>query len=172
MTDTDTTTIDGTLENVKHKYRITQVNKLVRNHSILSAAMGVVPIPPLTMGLILANNLTMLKRLSSVYDVKFRKDIGKAVISSFLSGCGTVSMSGRLIWGLSTAIPIAAPVISVVTIPVLGSATTYAVGHLFIQHFESGGTFLTFDPELVKGHYAELFAEGEKLAEAEKPAKA
>ena len=165
---TDTSTIDSTLENVKHKYRITRVNKLVRNHSVLSAAMGVVPMPPLTMALILTNNLAMLKRLSSVYDVKFRKDAGKAAISSFLGGCGTVSISGRLIWGLSTAIPVAAPVIGVVTIPIFGAATTYAIGHLFIQHFESGGTFLNFDPEAVKGHYAELFAEGEKLAESEK----
>ena len=159
------TTLDGTLENVKHKYRISRVNRLVRNHSVLSAAMGAVPMPPLAMGLILANNLTMLKRLSSVYNVKFRKDIGKAVISSFLGGCGTVSISGRVIWGLSTAIPVAAPVISIVTTPIIGAATTYAIGHLFIQHFESGGTFLNFDPEKVKGHYAELFAQGkEELA--------
>ncbi len=168
MTATDIpTTLDGTLENVKHKYRMTRANKLVRNHSVLSAAMGVVPLPPLTMALILANNLKMLHKLSSIYDVKFRKDAGKAAISSFLGGCGTVSISGRLIWGLSTALPVAAPVISVVTIPMFGAATTYAIGHLFIQHFESGGTFLTFDPEKVRGHYAELFAEGEKLAEGE-----
>jgi uncharacterized protein (DUF697 family) len=172
MTDTDTTTIDGTLENVKHRYRITRVNKLVRNHSVLSAAMGLVPMPPVTMGLILANNLKMLHKLSSIYGVKFSEDAGKAAISSFLAGCGTVSISGRLIWGLSTAIPVAAPVIGIVTIPIFGTAATYAVGHLFIQHFESGGTFLNFDPEKVKGYYAELFAEGEKLAEGEKIAKA
>jgi len=172
MTATDPATQEDTLENVKHGYRISQANKLVRNHSVLSAAMGVVPLPPLTMALILANNLKMLHKLSSVYGVKFRKDAGKAAISSFLGGCGTVSISGRLIWGLSTAIPVAAPVISIVTIPAFGAATTYAIGHLFIQHFESGGTFLTFDPEKVKDHYAELFAEGEKLAEDEKTATA
>lgn len=173
MTATDIpTTLDGTLENSKHKSRTTQVNNLVRNHSVVSAAMGVVPIPPLTMALILTNNLKMLHKLSSIYGVKFRKDVGKAAISSFLGGCGTVSISGRVIWGLSTVLPMAAPVISVVTIPAFGASTTYAVGHLFIQHFESGGTFLTFDPEKVKGHYAELFAEGEKLAESEEPAKA
>ncbi len=170
MTDTETetpTTLDGTLENVKHKYRLTRVNRLVKIHCVLSAAMGAVPMPPAAMGLILANNLTMVYKLSSIYGVKFRKDIGKAVISSFLAGCGTVSISGRLIWGLSTAIPVAAPVIGIVTTPLFGAAATYAVGQLFIQHFESGGTFLTFDPELVKGHYAELFAEGEeKFAKA------
>ena len=43
----------------------------------------------------------------------------------------------------------------------------YAMGQLFVQHFESGGTFLTFDPEKVRGHYAELFEEGKELAKAE-----
>ncbi len=173
ITDTEIpTTLDGTLENVKHKYRISRANKIVRNYSVLSAAMGAVPLPPLAMGLILSNNLAMLYKLSSIYGVKFRKDAGKAAISSFLAGCGTVSISGRLIWGLSTAIPMAAPVISIVTTPLFGAAATYAVGHLFIQHFESGGTFLNFDPEKVKGHYAELFSEGEKLAEGEELAKA
>ena len=167
MTATDQTTLDGTLENVKHRYRISRVNRLVRNHSLLSAPLGAIPMPPLAMSLILANNLTMLKRLSSVYDVKFSKDAGKAAISSFLGSCGALSISGRLIWGLSTAIPVAAPVISVVTTPLMGFALTYAIGHLFIQHFESGGTFLNFDPEQVKGHYAKLFKEGEKLAESE-----
>lgn len=173
MTATDIpTTIDGTLENVKHKYRTTRVNKLVRNHSVVSAAMGVIPMPPVAMPLILANNLKMLHKLSSIYDVKFREDAGKAFISSFLVGCGTVSISGRLIWGLSTAIPVAAPVISMVTTPVFGAAATYAIGHIFIQHFESGGTFLTLDPDKVRGHYAALFKEGEKLAEKEKLAEA
>ncbi len=160
------TTLDGTLENVKHKYRITQANKLVRNHSVISGVMGIVPIPPLAMAIILANNLKMLHKLSSTYDVKFSKNAGKAAISSFLGACGTVSISGRLIWGLGAAIPIAAPVFSLLTMPAFGASTSYAIGNLFIQHFESGGTFLTFDPEKVKGHYAELFAEGEKLAKA------
>ena len=104
--------------------------------------------------------------------MKIRSLILLLALSSFLAGCGTVSISGRVIWGLSTAIPVAAPVISMVTIPIFGAAATYAVGHLFIQHFESGGTFLTFDPEKVKGHYAKLFAEGEKRAEGEKLAEA
>ena len=37
--------------------------------------------------------------------------------------------------------------------PVIAGAA-YAVGKVFIQHFASGGTFLTFDPEKVRAHYA------------------
>lgn len=162
-----TTTIEGTLEQKQHKELTSKANKTVKIHSILSGAMGVVPMPPLAVAMIFANNLKMLHKLSAIYGVKYHKNIGKAAISSFLGSCGTVSISGRLIWGLSTVVPVAAPVISVVTMPLLGSSTTYAIGKLFVQHFESGGTFLTFDPEKVRGHYAELFKEGKDIAKAE-----
>lgn len=160
-------TIDGTLEQKKHRELTSRANKTVKIHSVISGALGVIPIPPLGVAIIIANNLKMLHKLSTIYGVKYHKDVGKAAISSFLVGCGTYSISGRLIWGLSTVAPIAAPIIGVVTIPLFATSATYAIGKLFIQHFESGGTFLTFDPDKVRGHYAELFNEGKKLSKAE-----
>lgn len=159
-------TIDGTLEQMKHKSLTSRAKKTVKIHSVISGAMGVIPLPPLGVAMIIANSLKMLHKLSSIYGVEYRKDIGKAAISSFLTGCGTFSISGRLIWGLSSVAPMAAPVIGVVTIPLFATSATYAIGQLFIQHFESGGTFLTFDPDKVRGHYAELFKEGGELAKA------
>ncbi|NJL59719.1 MAG: hypothetical protein HC887_08825 [Desulfobacteraceae bacterium] len=47
--------------------------------------------------------------------------------------------------------------------PASAGAMTYAVGRVFLQHFESGGTFLNFNPEEVKEHYARLFEEGKKV---------
>lgn len=160
------TTLKGTLEQVKHKNRISQANKTVRNHSILTGALGIISIGPLGVPLIIANGLKMLHKLSKIYGIEFKKDAGKSAISSFLVACGTYSISGRLIWGLGTLIPAAVPVIGVVTRPIFATAVMYAMGKIFIQHFESGGTFLTFDPEKVRGHYAELFEEGKELAKA------
>jgi hypothetical protein len=54
-------------------------------------------------------------------------------------------------------------------------ASTYALGRIFIQHFNSGGTFLTFDAEKVQEHFRQLYAEGTKLAaemESSKPEEA
>ena len=160
-------TIDATLEQKKHKDLTSKANRVVKIHSVISGALGVIPLPPLGVAMIVANNLKMLHKLSTIYGIKYYKDVGKEAISSFLVGCGTYSISGRLIWGLSALAPVAAPVIGVVTIPIFGSSATYAIGKIFVQHFESGGTFLTFDPEKVRGHYAELFKEGKELAKAD-----
>ena len=48
--------------------------------------------------------------------------------------------------------------------PALAGASTYAVGKVFVQHFESGGTFLNFDPEDVRDYYAEQFEKGKAAA--------
>lgn len=143
--------------------KASHANTIVQYHSIGSGAIAIVPIPPLAVGLILANNLKMLHGLSSVYGIAFRKDLGKSAISSFLVACGSMSISGRLVWGLSTLMPFAAPIISMSTASLMATALTYANGQIFKQHFASGGTFLDFDPEKVRDHYAELIEEGKKL---------
>ncbi len=43
-------------------------------------------------------------------------------------------------------------------------ASTWALGKVFIQHFESGGTFLDFKPEEVKEYFKAQFVEGRKMA--------
>ena len=49
--------------------------------------------------------------------------------------------------------------------PIISAATTYAVGQIFIQHFESGGTLLSFDAEKAMGLFKGLFKKGRVEAE-------
>ena len=43
-----------------------------------------------------------------------------------------------------------------------GGATTYAVGKVFIQHFEMGGTLLNFNPDEVRKYFQEQYQQGMK----------
>ena len=61
------------------------------------------------------------------------------------------------------AIPLLGTLVGGVSWLALAGASTYAVGRVFVQHFESGGTFLTLDPEQVRAHYREEFERGEQL---------
>ena len=65
---------------------------------------------------------------------------------------------------LAKAIPGIGTTAGVVAMPILGGATTYATGKVFIQHFASGGTFLSFNPDKVKAYYEEMLKEGQKVA--------
>jgi len=49
--------------------------------------------------------------------------------------------------------------------PLFTGASTYAIGNLFIRHFESGGTLLNMDPQKMREHFKEEFENGKKVAE-------
>ena len=51
-------------------------------------------------------------------------------------------------------------IFSFAAMPTLNAAISYAVGKVFIQHFESGGTFLDFDPKKVRAYFEDQFREG------------
>jgi uncharacterized protein (DUF697 family) len=116
------------------------------------------------MAALLALNLKMIQALSRIYGVEFNKDLGKAAIYSFIGACGAGAIGGRVIFGLSTLIPVAGQLLQAVTVPLFAAGLTYATGKLFTQHFASGGTFLDFDPDAVREHFYAEFREGTKIA--------
>jgi uncharacterized protein (DUF697 family) len=62
------------------------------------------------------------------------------------------------------AVPLVGALVGAPSMMVFCGASAWALGKVFVQHFESGGTFLSFDPGKVKEHFQEQFEEGQKLA--------
>jgi uncharacterized protein (DUF697 family) len=54
-------------------------------------------------------------------------------------------------------LPVIGTTVGLLTMPGLSVAATYAVGKVFIAHFEAGGTLLDFDPEKVREHFRAEF---------------
>ena len=73
----------------------------------------------------------------------------------------STSIGYGLAAGVIPRIPIVGSLMSLATVPALGSAATYAIGTVFIQHFESGGTLLDFNPEAVRSHFEREFAQAQ-----------
>ena len=107
----------------------------------------------------------MLHKLSTIYDFKFKKSLPRNAPSSFFTG-GIPFLSAATVASSLKAVPFLGTYVAVLAQPALGGAVGYAVGKVFIQHFESGGTFLTFDPNKVRAYYEELLAEGGQKAQA------
>lgn len=151
-----------------------EAEKIIRNHIYGAMGIGLIPVPLVDVVALTGVLLNMLRRLSKLYEIPFSKDTGKNLIASLLGGTIPVSVSGTLA-SMIKAIPIIGQTTGALTMPATAGAMTYAVGRVFLQHFESGGTFLNFDPDQVREHYARLFEEGKKVVtdvkkEDEKPA--
>ncbi len=140
------------------------VNKIVKQHALVAAGVGFLPLPIVDYVALIGVQLNLLRKLAEIYDVPFFEDKVKHLITPLVGAAFPGLVGGPLMFSLTKFIPFLGSTVGIVTMPILGGATTYAVGKVFIQHFASGGTFLTFDPEKVKAYYAQMFEEGKKVA--------
>ena len=137
-----------------------KAEQLVKKYMLGSLPVGLVPIPVLDVAALTVIQLRMLSRLASLFEVDFSDQLASSLIGSLLGSGGSVLASTAGSRALLHLIPGAGWVVSIASTSVLAGAATFAVGRVFIQHFESGGTFLTFDPEKVRQYYAQQFAQG------------
>ena len=135
-------------------------------------AVGIVPFPLLDLAALTAVQLKMLHSLAEIYEVEFKASLGKSAISSLVGGLMPVATAAPVAASLSKFIPGIGHALSYGTLVVLNGASTYAVGKVFAQHFASGGTFLTFDPEAVRDYFAEQYEKGKEVVSSLKGKKA
>jgi uncharacterized protein (DUF697 family) len=147
--------------------RESQARRTVKKYMGFSAGVGLLPLPLLNTAGITAIQLRMLQVLSESYGVPFSKDLGKKIIGSLLGAIVPSSLSGTLggaaSW-LASSTHVAGSIVSRLSMPVFAGASTYAIGQVFIQHFESGGTFLDFEPAKVREYFRRQFGRGRTLA--------
>ena len=140
-----------------------QAHRIINKYTWWSMGAGLLPLPLVDMPVILGVRMRMLYMLSKNYHVPFSRDPGKKVISFLLGAVIPVSLTktvGRTLqW-----VPFVGPMIGWMSMPLFTGATTYAIGQSFMMHFESGGTFLDFDPAKVRAFFREEFEKGQKLA--------
>src|ERR1700733_12144733 len=119
--------------------------KLVDRFAIWSGVAGLVPIPVVDLLAVGGLQVQMLRRLSQIYDIEFSENRGKAVIAA-LAGTMIPATSGMGAASALKTVPILGMLAGGFVMPALSAGATYAIGKAFIQHFESGGTLLDFNP--------------------------
>ena len=129
-----------------------QALALVKRHVPWAVGAGVLPIPGVDFAALVAVQLTMLSKVSDCYGVPFKRNSAKPVVVSLLGDVLGATLSGGMV-SLARMVPILGTVVSVVALPAMAGAVTYAVGRVFISHFEAGGTFLDLDPKKMRGYF-------------------
>ncbi len=137
-----------------------RADELIRKYMLGALGVGLIPIPIVDTAAVAAIQLQLLSRLAELYEVDFSSQIGKSLIASLVGGGMPVLASGvssRLLTGL---FPLQGRLAITLSMSAFAGASTYAVGKVFVQHFGSGGTFLTFDPAKVREYYEQQLARG------------
>lgn len=149
--------------------------KRVKNYMWWSMGAGLIPVPVLDLAAIASVQLKMLSEISKVYGIPFEEHRGKALISTLVGFILERSVAFGSVGSLLKLIPGVGVLAGAPTMALSCGAYTWALGKVFIQHFEAGGTFLDLNPDKVKEYFKQQFEEGQKMAagmEATNPAEA
>lgn len=142
--------------------RVGRAEAIVRRNVLWSLGAGVVPFPLFDAIAITGVQLKMLAELSELYKVEFTENIAKKVIGSLLSSLGGVTIGSVVGASLSKFIPVVGTALGIVSVPLIGGASTHATGKVFVLHFEAGGTLLDFDPHKMRRYFKDEFEKGKQ----------
>jgi len=136
--------------------RTASAYNVVRRYVKWSAAAGLVYLPVVDIAAVTAVQLKMVHELAKLYEIPFTQDRAKAIVGSLVASVTPQLMAGAALSALApvlSAMPLIAPIVGIGAKPTFNAAATYALGRVFVQHFESGGTLLDMDADAMREHY-------------------
>jgi len=151
----------------KELTRFEQAGKVVKNHLYMSAGMGVIPIPLVDMVGFMAVQYDMSKKLAEIYEVDFSKERVRTIVIALLGSVLPLTLTGATA-SLLKFVPVLGSFAGALSVSTLGTASTYAIGRVLIQHFETGGTLLDFDADKMREFFKSEFETGKQAAKAAK----
>jgi len=121
--------------------------KIVYRYMAVSAGAALIPVPGIDTTILAGVHVALIKQLCDHYGVDFTEHGARNILIAVAGSVvpGTIgSIAGRKVL---TLVPSTARVFGWALISASSAAFSYAIGRLFIHHFESGGTLLSLDPK-------------------------
>ncbi|RPI01010.1 MAG: DUF697 domain-containing protein [Ignavibacteriae bacterium] len=145
---------------VEDQKNLVLANSLVNKYTMWSMGAGLIPIPLADLAAVTGIQMKMLSELATVYKTQFSENAAKSIIAGLVGGISTGYIAQRYAMSFMKSVP----VIGLLGTSVYSGAITWAIGKVFVRHFETGGTFLTFDVEKTKAYFVDLYKQGKKVA--------
>lgn len=141
-----------------------QSEKLIKRHMYWAMGLGLIPVPLLDLASISAAQIRLVSKMSEVYEVPFSEHRAKNIIMPLIASVGVAPIATGVLGSFIKFVPVVGSLAGTISLPIVAAATTYAIGRVFIMHFETGGTISNLDPQSVKEYYRQMFTEGTKVA--------
>ncbi len=154
-----TTTEEAVSENIE---RLNKAHSTVNKYAMGSMAVGLIPFPYIDFSALSSIQIQMLRHLAKQYEVEFSKEMVKSLIASLFGSAVSVTAAASF----AKFVPVVGQASGMVSMAVLGGTGTHAIGKVFVEHFESGGTLLNFEPEKMKEKFQTLLKEGKQFVGA------
>lgn len=145
--------------------RLAAAEQIVRKHMYCAAGIGCIPVPIVSLIGVAGFQAAMVKELSNHYGVKFNDHLVRNIVLALIGSLTHRVVSAGVVGGLFKFIPgMAAAILSVLAVPAVAGGLTYAMGRVFIKHFEDGGTLLDLNVAKSKEFFQSQYKVGQKVA--------
>jgi len=138
----------------------------VKYYAAWSFGAGLVAIPVVEVMLVVGVQTQMLRKLSDIYGVKFSEHAVRNVLMALLGGLAAETIGAGVALPIARSIPGIGSILGLVIMPAFAVASTCAVGEVFVQHFEKGGSLLDFKPSSVKDKFRRAYDAARAAARA------
>lgn len=142
-------------DNTTATSRRQEAHKITVRRTLYAAGAGLIPIPIVDAAAILGIQALMIRDIAQVYEVEFKEQRVKSLITALVGDVAAIGLF-KIVPGLGTFFGGASAAAA-------GAAATYALGEVFSQHFEQGGTLLDFDPAKSKEFFQKEFEKGKEV---------
>ena len=136
---------------------------VIRNHMLAACAASIVPVPVVDMAAITVVQINMIRKLAAMHGKTFSESSVRNTIAALVGGVGSQSVGIVAGVSIAKAIPVVGWAVGIVALPTIVGASTYAIGRVFLRHFEEGGAIHDISADKMKAYYAEQRDSGKKV---------
>lgn len=144
--------------------RLDSAGKLIASASRWSIAAALIPVPYVDMAALASVQTKLVIDLAALYGEKASKEVVSGAISVLLGTLVPAGAAQATVGATAKLLPGVGSIVGAVSMSAFGAAATYAVGKVFVRHFENGGTMANLGEAKLQ---AELKKEFVKAASAE-----
>jgi uncharacterized protein (DUF697 family) len=123
---------------------------LISSASKWSAAAGFIPVPYVDLAALAAVQVKMVNEIAELYGTSATNEWVRTTVSTLLGTLVGAGLAVPLAASTAKLVPVLGSVAGGIGMGLSGAASTYAVGKVFVNHFENGGTLEDFSVEAVK----------------------
>jgi len=149
------------LENPAHISKTQKAGILLNEYTVASMTIGLIPVPLADFAALSGLQFKMIHSFSELYEQKFSENHSRTFITSLLGG--SLPYTFLRMASLVKLVPGAGTVVGTTSMVTIGGASTYALGKVLTQHFESGKSLEELSPKAVKGTFSKELKAGKKF---------
>ncbi len=165
-------TVQDAIPVLSSEERLAAAEHIVRKNMYCAAGLGCIPVPLVSILGVAGFQAAMVKQLSNVYGVKFNDHLTRNIVTTLLSTLTVRALTAGVVGSIFKMkfLPgVVAAISALLVVPAIAGAVTYAMGRVFIKHFEEGGTLLDLDVEKSKSFFQAQYKVGQKAAATPTP---